>query len=81
MWCLLDDHAAFSDVAVIHESKKKKKKKKTKKKKKWMCVRAGGSYRWKKQNLSKPLEKSIHKYAKSKASIQSIFCSDFLKTL
>jgi len=33
MWCLLDDHAAFSDVAVIHESKKKKKEKKLKQKK------------------------------------------------
>jgi len=25
MWGLFDDHAAFSDVALIHESKKKKK--------------------------------------------------------
>jgi len=34
MWCLFNDHAAFSDVAVIHESKKKKKEQKLKRKKK-----------------------------------------------
>ena len=81
MWCLYNDHTAFSYVAVIHQSKKKKKEQKLKEQKIWIYVRAGGDYHGKKKiypNSLKDLFTSTD--SKSKASLQSIFCSDILKT-
>jgi len=62
MWCLYNDHTAFSHVVLINESKKKKKEKKLKEQKILLCVRAGGDYHGKKKNLSNLIEKSCHKH-------------------